>query len=175
MRTKVEPKTFPGIFIGYASGSKGYRFYDPENKKLIESSDAVFLDQDTPRRTKRARVELLTTPLDTNMDNVETDSSNQENQNTTETPSTSLPRRSGRNAAAPSYLDDCFVFFLGEIHSKTSCLEEEPKSFKHAMSSTEYKLWMEAMREQLDSMQRNKVSLQESSNLPQAAGLQQRT
>jgi hypothetical protein len=32
MRTKVEPKTFPGIFIGYASGSKGYRFYDPEKK-----------------------------------------------------------------------------------------------------------------------------------------------
>jgi hypothetical protein len=31
-------------------------------------------------------------------------------------PSTSMPRRSGRNAQTPSYLDDYFTF-LGEVHS----------------------------------------------------------
>ena len=153
LRTKLEPKSFPGIFIGYASGSNGYRFYDPEKKKLIESRDAIFLDQDTPHRAKRARVELLTNPLDTS---VETDSNNQENQANgnvnVETPITSLPRRSGRNVAAPSYLDDYYVF-MGEVYSKTSSLEEEPKSFKHAMSCSESKLWMEAMREELNSME----------------------
>jgi hypothetical protein len=160
LRTKLEPKIFPGIFIGYASGSKGYRFYDAENKRLIESRDAIFLDQDTPRRAKRARVELLATPLDTSELNTEIDPNNQGTPFIVETnghtPSTSLPRRSGRNVAAPSYLDDYYVF-MGEVHSKTCSLEEEPKSFKHAMSCPESKLWMEAMREELDSMERNKV------------------
>jgi hypothetical protein len=121
LRTKLEPKSFPGIFIGYPSGSKGYRFYDAENKKLIESRDAIFLDQDTPRSAKRARVELLATPLDTSELNTRTDSNNQETPYAVEinggTPSTSLPRRSGRNVAAPSYLDDYYVF-MGEVHSK---------------------------------------------------------
>lgn len=102
-------------------------------------------------------MELLSTPLDTN---AETDSHNQENQTygniNVETPITSLPRRSGRNVAARSYLDDYYVF-LGEVYSKTSSLEEEPKSFKHAMSCSESKSWMEAMREELNSMEKNKV------------------
>ena len=46
---------------------------------------------------------------------------------------------------------------MGEVYSKTSSLEEEPKSFKHAMSCSESKLWMEAMREELNSMEKNKV------------------
>ncbi|WVZ54196.1 hypothetical protein U9M48_005033, partial [Paspalum notatum var. saurae] len=32
---------------------RGYRFYDPQNDKLVESRDAVFLDEHTPRRAKR--------------------------------------------------------------------------------------------------------------------------
>ena len=102
-------------------------------------------------------MELLATPLDAN---TETGSNNQENQTggniSVETPKTSLPRRSGRNTAAPSYLDDYYVF-MGEVHSKTSSLEEEPKSFKHAMSCSESKSWMESMHEELNSMEKNKV------------------
>src|SRR4051794_13549033 len=37
----------------------GYRFYHIEKGKLLERRDDVFLDQDTPRRAKRPRVELL--------------------------------------------------------------------------------------------------------------------
>jgi hypothetical protein len=51
-RTKLQPKSTLGIFIGYSSQSKGYRFYDSENDKLVESRDAIFLDQHTPRRAK---------------------------------------------------------------------------------------------------------------------------
>jgi hypothetical protein len=55
----LQPKSQHGIFIGYSKGSIGYRFYDPENKKLVESRKAVFLYQDTTRRVRRTRVELL--------------------------------------------------------------------------------------------------------------------
>jgi hypothetical protein len=46
-RTKLQPKSAPEIFIGYSTESKGYRFYDTENDKLVESRDAIFLDQHT--------------------------------------------------------------------------------------------------------------------------------
>ena len=151
LRTKLQPKSTPGIFIGYAKGSKGYRFYDPENKKLIESGDDVFLDQDTPRRPKCARVELFVQQTQ-NSEMHETDNLNQENndlnQNTT---TTSMPRRSGRNTQAPSYLDEYFVF-LGEEYSKVDTLEEEPKSYKSALASPKSGLWMEAMHEELNYM-----------------------
>ena len=75
--------------------------------------------------------------------------------NMEETPSTSMPRRSGRNTQTPSYLDDYFVF-LGEVHSKVS-LEEEPKTYKQAIDCEESGLWLEAMREELNSMERNGV------------------
>jgi hypothetical protein len=41
-RTKLQPKSTPGIFIGYSTESKGYHFYDTENDKLVESRDAIF-------------------------------------------------------------------------------------------------------------------------------------
>jgi hypothetical protein len=35
------------IFIGYETGSKAYRFFDPEGKKLVISREAVF-EEDRP-------------------------------------------------------------------------------------------------------------------------------
>uniref|UniRef100_A0A8R7JZD3 Retrovirus-related Pol polyprotein from transposon TNT 1-94 n=1 Tax=Triticum urartu TaxID=4572 RepID=A0A8R7JZD3_TRIUA len=157
LRTKLQSKSTPGIFIGYASGSNGYRFWDPQRKKLIESGDAVFLDQDTPRRAKRARVELLVEPEDISLP--ETEPLVQENNDasqSTNSISNSMPRRSGRNTQPPAYLDEYFVF-LGEVHSKIQNLEEEPKSFKAALASPESNLWMEAMQEELNSMRKNNV------------------
>ena len=155
LRSKLQPKSTSGIFIGYAKVSNGYRFYDPEKKKLIESGDAVFLDQDTPRCAKRARVELLVQTENSEMH--ETDDSNQENNGLGDnSATTSMPRRSGRNTHAPSYLDEYYVF-LGEVHSKVQTLEEEPKSFRSALASPESNLWMEAMREELNSIRKNNV------------------
>ncbi len=105
-RTKLQPKSTPGIFMGYSIESKGYRFYDPVNDKLVESRDAIFLDHDTPRHTKRARVELLATPLETQMDTSGIDPNIEGDIN--DTPATNMLRRSGRNTHAPLYLDDYY-------------------------------------------------------------------
>jgi hypothetical protein len=66
-------------YIGYSTESKGYRFYDPENNKLVESRDAIFLDHQTPRRTKRARVELLATPDEPHFDTSRINTLDEEN------------------------------------------------------------------------------------------------
>jgi hypothetical protein len=150
-RTKLQPKSTPGIFIGYSTGSNGYRFYDPDNRKLLENRDAIFLDQDTPRRAKRPRVLLVDNSGHSgNISNTEEPSPTVQDEL-----STSIPRRSGRDTQTPSYLDDYFTF-LGEVHSKAS-LEEEPKSFKQVMGSPESSLWMEAMQEEQNSVKKNNV------------------
>ena len=117
----MQPNSTPGIFIGYSTESKGYRFYDPQNDKLVESRDAIFLDQHTPRRAKRARVELLATPLESRMDTSGTNSYNEEHitpeENTNQTSATNILRRSGRNTQAPSYLDEYYMF-LGKYTLK---------------------------------------------------------
>ncbi|KAM0961159.1 hypothetical protein ACFX13_020902 [Malus domestica] len=41
-RHKLEPKSFKGVFVGYATCEKGYRVFDPISKKLILSRDIVF-------------------------------------------------------------------------------------------------------------------------------------
>ena len=96
----------------------------------------MLLDQYTPRRAKRARVELI----EGESEEVVNDSTGNLSRqipdiSMEETPSTSMPRRSGRNTQTPSYLDDYFVV-LGEVHSKVS-LEEEPKTYKHAIDCEE--------------------------------------
>ncbi|WVZ84921.1 LOW QUALITY PROTEIN: hypothetical protein U9M48_031890, partial [Paspalum notatum var. saurae] len=77
--TKLQPKSTAGIFIGYSMESKGHRFYDPQNDKLME------------------------------------------------------------------------------MYSKVSNLEEDPKTYKEAINCPQSKLWVEAMREELNSMRKNKV------------------
>jgi hypothetical protein len=57
---------------------------------------------------------------------------------------------------ALSYLYEYYVFW-GEVHSKISDLEEDPKTYKEAIRCPQSKLWVEAMREELNSMRNNKV------------------
>jgi hypothetical protein len=36
------------VFIGYESGTKGYRFFDPSTKKLVISRDVIFFMKNNP-------------------------------------------------------------------------------------------------------------------------------
>ncbi|KAG7300386.1 hypothetical protein JYU34_015988 [Plutella xylostella] len=50
-RQKWDPKSRELIFVGYSDTTKGYRFIDPKNKRVIMSRDVVFLE-DTVQQTK---------------------------------------------------------------------------------------------------------------------------
>ena len=43
--TKLSDRSSQMVFIGYESGSKAYRFYNPESRKLVVSRDAVFEEE----------------------------------------------------------------------------------------------------------------------------------
>lgn len=46
-RSKLDDKTRQCVFVGYGQDEFGYRFYDPVQKKLIRSRDAVFVEDQT--------------------------------------------------------------------------------------------------------------------------------
>ena len=43
--TKLEDRSTPMVFLGYAEGTKTYRFYDPRRDKVLVSRDVVFDDE----------------------------------------------------------------------------------------------------------------------------------
>ena len=40
--TKLEDRSTPMVFLGYAAGTKAYRLYDPCGDKVLVSRDVVF-------------------------------------------------------------------------------------------------------------------------------------
>jgi hypothetical protein len=42
---KLDDRSTPVIFVGYESGSKAYRFYDPNSRRVVVSRDAVFSEE----------------------------------------------------------------------------------------------------------------------------------
>ena len=40
--TKLEVRSTPMVFLGYAEGTKAYRLYDPRGYKVLVSRDVVF-------------------------------------------------------------------------------------------------------------------------------------
>ena len=57
--TKLEDRSTPMVFLGYAEGTKAYRLYDPSGDKILVSYDIVFdekvaWDWSSPSRGKLA-------------------------------------------------------------------------------------------------------------------------
>ena len=44
--SKLEARTDVCIFMGYPKGMKGYIFYDPQEQKVLVSTNACFLEED---------------------------------------------------------------------------------------------------------------------------------
>ena len=51
-RSKLDDKTKPCIFLGYAHEEFGYRLWDPVSRKVIRSRDVVFLEDQVPDDAK---------------------------------------------------------------------------------------------------------------------------
>ena len=43
--TKLEDRSTPMVFLGYAEGTKAYRLYDPRGDKVTVSRDVVFNEE----------------------------------------------------------------------------------------------------------------------------------
>ena len=126
-RVKMGLKTIDCVFIGYASNSSAYRFLvhksdipDIHVNTFIESREATFFEDIFPYKiAPESRVEKM--PLDNTNDDTSID----------QEPTILEPRRSKRGRVATSFRLD----FL------TNLVENEPQTFKEAMSSPEDSYW----------------------------------
>ena len=139
-RVVIGPKTIDCIFIGYAQNSSAYRFLvyksdipDIHENTIMESKNASFFEHIFPykdasysKRTKHQR--HSTNSLDNSA------SENDE------------PRRSKRARIAKSFGPDFLTTLL---------LENDPQTFKEAMSMPDAPLWKEAMKSEVDSIMQN--------------------
>ena len=57
--SKLESRTDVCLFVGYPNGTKGYLFYDPQEQKVIVSTNAWFLEEDYMMHNKpRSKIAL---------------------------------------------------------------------------------------------------------------------
>jgi transposase InsO family protein len=138
-QVKIGPKTVDCIFIGYAEHSSAYRFLihnseipDMHENTIIESRNAYFFEDVFPKRLRHEATSSKRT-IDATLN------SHQDVENDEE------PRRSKRARISKSFGPDFLTYLL----------ENEPRTFKEAMSSPEAPLWKEAVNSEVESILQN--------------------
>ncbi|KAL0293730.1 UNVERIFIED_CONTAM: Copia protein [Sesamum angustifolium] len=177
---KLDPRTISGYFIGYAENSKGYRFYCPSHiPRIVEARNAKFLEDlevsgsNIPRKevfeedqvSSKTLGELTVYPdyppsikgkqsnqeQSPTKDNENVEPSTLNNQNQDENVEV---RRSSR--VKKSAISSDYIVYLQESDFDIG-LENDPTSFSQAMSSENFNLWHNAMKEEIASMDKNQV------------------
>ncbi|KAL0448523.1 UNVERIFIED_CONTAM: hypothetical protein Slati_1408700 [Sesamum latifolium] len=123
-------------FIGYPKETVEYYFYDPVEQKIFVSKNAVFLEKNFPSDSRRDEVLF------------EESSEEPQHDNTTSfeppvlTDAVLVLRRSTRESRVPERYG-----FVG----LTSQLDNDPKTYREAMSDIDSDKWLEAMKSEMDS------------------------
>ncbi|GJY66131.1 pol polyprotein [Tanacetum coccineum] len=149
---KIRPKSVDCIFIGYAKNSSAYRFIvhdsknpDIQKNAVMESRNASFFENIFPCLTKETESSLR---LD---DEVVQDKRQRDDNDLHDERQDQLeeeevdPRRSKKARTEKSFGLD-FVSFM---------VENEPTSYREAVTSTEGHQWKEAIKSEIDSILQN--------------------
>ena len=136
-KVKVGPKTVDCVFIGYAQNSNAYRFLvhkseilDIHVNTIIESRDALFFENIFPYN-------IVYESIDNNKRSRDTISRSD--------PMEDEPRRSKRQRTSTSFGPDFLTYLL----------ENEPRTFKEAMTLPEAPFWKEAINSEVESILSN--------------------
>ena len=138
-KVKIGPKTVDCVFIGYTHNSSAYRFLihkseiiDMHANTIIKSRNASFFENVFPYKS--------TPELNSSKRTHDTTIGSSQSQQDDD-----VPRRSKRTRTSKSF-DPDFLTYL---------LEDEPQSFKEAMSSPEAPYWKEATNDEVESILKN--------------------
>ena len=140
-RTKIEPKTVDCVFIGYAHNSIAYRFLiykfdilDLHVNTIIESRNESSFEEIFPYKSTQESSSLKR--------NFESTSSTSHDQELMEERNEVEPRRSKKAKTSKSFAP----------YFQTYMLEDEPQSFKEAISTPEAPFWEEAVNSEFESI-----------------------
>ena len=139
-KVKIGPKTVDCVFIGYANNSSAYRF-------LVHNSEIPDIHVNTIIESRNASFFENTFPF--NMCLTSSSSKRSLDATTSEHPTKSVieeeTRRSKRSRTSKSFGPDFLTFML----------ENEPQTFKEAMSTPEATYWKEAINSEIESILQN--------------------
>ena len=136
-KVKVGPKAIDCVFIGYAQNSNAYRFLVQKSEipdihvdTIIESRDASFFENIFPYN-------IVYESIDNNKRSRDTISRSD--------PMEDEPRHSKRQRTSTSFGPDFLTYLL----------ENEPRTFKEAVTSPEAPFWKEAINSEVESILSN--------------------
>ena len=128
-RSKLASRAYECVFIGYATNSKVYRYYDLKNHVIIESNDVDFFENKFPFKSRNSGGSTSNTvpqSIRPNEPDLE-------------------PRKSKRTKIAKEFGPEFYTFNL----------EEEPSTLQEALSSIDADLWQEAINDEMESLESN--------------------
>ncbi|KAK3895615.1 hypothetical protein Pcinc_000538 [Petrolisthes cinctipes] len=140
-RRKLDPKSVKCIFLGYGSEVKGYRLFDLEKKRILNSRDVTF-DESHYEFKKEKDVVQTETPTIEIMHSEEWVSDDDDEQ-------PDLPVRLSERVKRPP---DMYGEWVSVGH-KTS----DPTSVSEALLSDHKEHWMDAMKQEMSSIQESDV------------------
>jgi hypothetical protein len=163
---KLDPRSVSGYFVGYANKPKGYRFYCPSySMRIVESKCAVFLEGDNvneivqPSRFafEEERVVIPVPPsLESTVSLPLTEHVDEAMPIVIEAQpiDDALLRRSQRSHK-PAISDD-YIVYLQE-HEFDIGVVDDPSSYSQAIQSSQSTKWIDAMVDEMKSMDNNTV------------------
>ena len=184
-RQKLDAKAMKGIFVGYPDGSKGYKVYLPDTRRMVRSRDVKFLEDQfqpavhnpdqpaellfepqyfcQPAVTNAASSdvssddEFVTYPLATS-GTVDTEPEYRNVDLSTSLQDLARPMRIRREP-------DCY----GEWAAAAEAVDPDPKTYSQAMRSEDSERWKEAMNDEYNSLTKHNtwdlVDLPDGKNL----------
>jgi hypothetical protein len=153
--TKLEPKFYKYIFVGYSRETKGYYFYNREESKVFVARNAVFLEKEfllkelsrSTVRLKEVRETQETVPISTDEEVQQDEPAMVTNQH-----AEPRPRRSIRARCAP----EKYTLLTMGLRDILLLDNKEPNTYIEPVMGPESKRWLEAMRSEMESMRDNR-------------------
>ncbi|KAK8991373.1 hypothetical protein V6N11_062388 [Hibiscus sabdariffa] len=152
MKVLVEQKLLPGL-------TKGYRLWDPTARKVIISSDVIFVEDKLQREeendgtiTEKAEATQIQVEKEFEQRNsfeAEPEHEEPEPENS-EAPTT---RQSDRVKRRPNWHSDYVI--EGNVAYCLLTEDGEPSTFQESMNSSDASQWMTAMQEEIEALHKN--------------------
>jgi transposase InsO family protein len=174
---KLEPRVVKCIFLGYGSGVKAYKLWNPETKVLLSrnvlfNKAVMFYDSsstdisdaiDSPNISddEQQRIGMQVEHAKEN-ENVVPETNNDDVYVPSSSPIVQQPSwpivadRPKRNITPPNHLiEECDI-----VHYALSCAEQvehddEPTTYTKAIASVDKEKWLGAMQEEMQSLEKN--------------------